>query len=86
MTPIFTFLMGSDILRFLCAYINPSFLPGPDAFAAFIRVTEEGKVSKYFVDRKGETSAPLTSVFEVNGTFFLGSLRNSFVGHFKENE
>ena len=62
--------------------MKPSLIPNPDPFAAIIKLNDAGEITRSFVDFEGKSSYPVTSVTEVDGGYFVGSLRNNFIGFF----
>lgn len=66
--------------------MKPALIPKPRPFAAMIKLDDSGQIIKAFVDFKGLSSLPVTSVKEKGGHFFVGSLHNNFIGVFTEKK
>lgn len=80
MTTVFKLISGSRLLRYLFSHINRSLVPEAVKFGAIVKLDKNGKIDMSYVDPKGSSTNPITSVTEIPGALLIGSLRNEFIG------
>ncbi len=76
-------LSPHPFLKNTLAKLPRAFLPKPQPYGFVIKLDETGRILQSFQDPSGEHLPAITSVFEHDGSLYLGSLSNNFIGKFK---
>ncbi|HXY36071.1 MAG TPA: SMP-30/gluconolactonase/LRE family protein [Planctomycetaceae bacterium] len=70
-------------LKNMLAKLPRAFWPKPQPYGFVVKLDESGHILASFQDPSGQHVPAITSAFERNGSLYLGSMSNRFVGKFK---
>ncbi|HEV3304770.1 MAG TPA: SMP-30/gluconolactonase/LRE family protein [Planctomycetaceae bacterium] len=76
-------LSPHPFLKNTLAKLPRMFLPKPQPYGFVIKLDETGRILESFQDPSGKHLPAITSAFEHDGSLYLGSLSNNFIGKFK---
>jgi hypothetical protein len=76
-------LSPHPLLKSMLVKLPSAFLPKPQPYGFVIQLDEMGRIVGSFQDPGGKHVPAITSAVERNGSLYLGSLSNDFVGKFK---